>query len=224
MSHRGHFPLLPFRRRKALSPPNRAGPRCPRPLRVGASGVTLLPLLPQRHPSTLTTPEHTVELRGATLSWAGKDKSSKKHVLEVSPVTARGGDIGHPSVSTRGPQGGGNASTCPVHPTSGEGDVLGLVVVGTIGDIPGLGAKGRAVLSLSLSYGHGDVTEGHPRSWRGFSSWALHGEEVSSRPGSPGNGNNWGHRCDELGAVLSHKQVPKAAWSQPTAGSAVALP
>ncbi|XP_009882148.1 PREDICTED: rho GTPase-activating protein 27-like [Charadrius vociferus] len=43
-----------------------------------------------RHPSTLTTPEHTVELRGATLTWAGKDKSSKKHVLEVSPVTAEG--------------------------------------------------------------------------------------------------------------------------------------
>ncbi|XP_049656933.1 rho GTPase-activating protein 27 isoform X2 [Accipiter gentilis] len=36
-----------------------------------------------RHPSTLTTPEHTVELRGATLAWAGKDKSSKKHVLEL---------------------------------------------------------------------------------------------------------------------------------------------
>ncbi|PKU28226.1 rho gtpase-activating protein 27 [Limosa lapponica baueri] len=37
----------------------------------------------KRHPSTLTTPEHTVELRGATLAWAGKDKSSKKHVLEL---------------------------------------------------------------------------------------------------------------------------------------------
>ncbi|XP_075631326.1 rho GTPase-activating protein 27-like isoform X3 [Balearica regulorum gibbericeps] len=36
-----------------------------------------------RHPSTLTTPEHTVELRGATLAWASKDKSSKKHVLEL---------------------------------------------------------------------------------------------------------------------------------------------
>ncbi|XP_069733022.1 rho GTPase-activating protein 27 isoform X2 [Phaenicophaeus curvirostris] len=36
-----------------------------------------------RHPSTLTTPEHTVELRGATLTWASKDKSSKKHVLEL---------------------------------------------------------------------------------------------------------------------------------------------
>ncbi|KAM6042232.1 rho GTPase-activating protein 27 isoform 2-T2 [Chlamydotis macqueenii] len=36
-----------------------------------------------RQPSTLTTPEHTVELRGATLAWAGKDKSSKKHVLEL---------------------------------------------------------------------------------------------------------------------------------------------
>lgn len=43
-----------------------------------------VPLSPQRHPSTLTTPEHTVELRGATLTWAGRDKSSKKNVLEVS--------------------------------------------------------------------------------------------------------------------------------------------
>uniref|UniRef100_A0A8D2NIL8 Rho GTPase activating protein 27 n=1 Tax=Zosterops lateralis melanops TaxID=1220523 RepID=A0A8D2NIL8_ZOSLA len=36
-----------------------------------------------RHPSTLTTPEHTVELRGASLTWAGRDKSSKKNVLEL---------------------------------------------------------------------------------------------------------------------------------------------
>ncbi|XP_064380555.1 rho GTPase-activating protein 27 isoform X2 [Dromaius novaehollandiae] len=36
-----------------------------------------------RHPATLTTPEHTVELRGATVAWAGKDKSSKKNVLEL---------------------------------------------------------------------------------------------------------------------------------------------
>ncbi|XP_071433633.1 rho GTPase-activating protein 27 isoform X3 [Pithys albifrons albifrons] len=36
-----------------------------------------------RHPSTLTTPEHTVELRGATLAWASRDKSSKKNVLEL---------------------------------------------------------------------------------------------------------------------------------------------
>uniref|UniRef100_A0A8C6JFI6 Uncharacterized protein n=1 Tax=Melopsittacus undulatus TaxID=13146 RepID=A0A8C6JFI6_MELUD len=36
-----------------------------------------------RHPSTLTTPEHTLELRGATLAWAGRDKSSRKHVLEL---------------------------------------------------------------------------------------------------------------------------------------------
>ncbi|XP_030919496.1 rho GTPase-activating protein 27 [Geospiza fortis] len=36
-----------------------------------------------RHPSTLTTPEHTVKLRGATLTWAGRDKSSKKNVLEL---------------------------------------------------------------------------------------------------------------------------------------------
>uniref|UniRef100_A0A8C5UFC2 Rho GTPase-activating protein 27 n=1 Tax=Malurus cyaneus samueli TaxID=2593467 RepID=A0A8C5UFC2_9PASS len=36
-----------------------------------------------RHPNTLTTPEHTVELRGAALTWAGRDKSSKKNVLEL---------------------------------------------------------------------------------------------------------------------------------------------
>ncbi|KAM8795417.1 rho GTPase-activating protein 27 [Eudromia elegans] len=36
-----------------------------------------------RQPSTLSTPEHTVELRGATAAWAGKDKSSKRNVLEL---------------------------------------------------------------------------------------------------------------------------------------------
>ncbi|XP_043819797.1 rho GTPase-activating protein 27 isoform X1 [Dromiciops gliroides] len=36
-----------------------------------------------RQPSTLSTPEYTVDLRGATLSWATKDKSSKKNVLEL---------------------------------------------------------------------------------------------------------------------------------------------
>ncbi|XP_015272045.1 PREDICTED: rho GTPase-activating protein 27 [Gekko japonicus] len=36
-----------------------------------------------KHPSVLSSPEHTVDLRGATLSWAPKDKSSKKHVLEL---------------------------------------------------------------------------------------------------------------------------------------------
>uniref|UniRef100_A0A8C9N1U2 Rho GTPase activating protein 27 n=2 Tax=Serinus canaria TaxID=9135 RepID=A0A8C9N1U2_SERCA len=36
-----------------------------------------------RHPSTLTTPEHTVKLHGAALTWAGRDKSSKKNVLEL---------------------------------------------------------------------------------------------------------------------------------------------
>ncbi|XP_068517050.1 rho GTPase-activating protein 27 isoform X1 [Anas acuta] len=36
-----------------------------------------------RHPGNLTMPEHTVELRGATVTWASKDKSSKKHVLEL---------------------------------------------------------------------------------------------------------------------------------------------
>lgn len=63
------------------SPHPPAGSRCPCPLLAGA---TLIPLSPQRHPGTLTTPEHTVELRGATLTWAGRDKSSKKNVLEVS--------------------------------------------------------------------------------------------------------------------------------------------
>lgn len=36
-----------------------------------------------RQPSKLSTPEYTVELRGASLSWAPKDKSSKKNVLEL---------------------------------------------------------------------------------------------------------------------------------------------
>lgn len=44
------------------------------------------PFLPlsQRQPSKLSTPEYTVELKGASLTWAPKDKSSKKNVLEVS--------------------------------------------------------------------------------------------------------------------------------------------
>lgn len=44
------------------------------------------PFLPlsQRQPSKLSTPEYTVELKGASLAWASKDKSSKKNVLEVS--------------------------------------------------------------------------------------------------------------------------------------------
>uniref|UniRef100_A0A670JDD4 Rho GTPase activating protein 27 n=1 Tax=Podarcis muralis TaxID=64176 RepID=A0A670JDD4_PODMU len=36
-----------------------------------------------KHPSVLSSPEHTVDLSGATLSWAAKDKSSKKNVLEL---------------------------------------------------------------------------------------------------------------------------------------------
>ncbi|XP_007482550.2 rho GTPase-activating protein 27 isoform X1 [Monodelphis domestica] len=36
-----------------------------------------------RQPSNLSTPEYTVDLRGATLNWATKDKSSKKNVLEL---------------------------------------------------------------------------------------------------------------------------------------------
>ncbi|XP_029428336.1 rho GTPase-activating protein 27 isoform X2 [Rhinatrema bivittatum] len=38
--------------------------------------------------SALSTPEYTIDLRGATLSWAGRDKSSKKNVLELK---TRGG-------------------------------------------------------------------------------------------------------------------------------------
>uniref|UniRef100_A0A8C0VUV9 Rho-GAP domain-containing protein n=1 Tax=Castor canadensis TaxID=51338 RepID=A0A8C0VUV9_CASCN len=41
-----------------------------------------------RHPSKLSTPEYTVELKGASLSWAPKEKSSKKNVLEVSAQTS----------------------------------------------------------------------------------------------------------------------------------------
>ncbi|XP_036123947.1 rho GTPase-activating protein 27 isoform X1 [Molossus molossus] len=36
-----------------------------------------------RQPSKLSTPEYTVELKGASLAWAPKDKSSKKNVLEL---------------------------------------------------------------------------------------------------------------------------------------------
>lgn len=45
---------------------------------------------PQRQPSKLSTPEYTVELKGASLSWAPKDKSSKKNVLEVSRGMGKG--------------------------------------------------------------------------------------------------------------------------------------
>jgi hypothetical protein len=50
---------------------------------TSAEGSPLL-LSPQRYPSKLSTPEYTVELKGASLSWAPKEKSSKKNVLEVS--------------------------------------------------------------------------------------------------------------------------------------------
>ncbi|XP_015428005.1 PREDICTED: rho GTPase-activating protein 27 [Myotis davidii] len=36
-----------------------------------------------RQPPKLSTPEYTVELKGASLAWAPKDKSSKKNVLEL---------------------------------------------------------------------------------------------------------------------------------------------
>ncbi|XP_032313318.1 rho GTPase-activating protein 27 isoform X3 [Camelus ferus] len=36
-----------------------------------------------KQPSKLSTPEYTVELKGASLAWAPKDKSSKKNVLEL---------------------------------------------------------------------------------------------------------------------------------------------
>ncbi|KAM5135751.1 uncharacterized protein ACMZJ9_018284 isoform 2-T3 [Mantella aurantiaca] len=36
-----------------------------------------------KQPSLMTIPEHTVKLKGASLSWASKDKSSKKHVMEL---------------------------------------------------------------------------------------------------------------------------------------------
>ncbi|KAM6162940.1 rho GTPase-activating protein 27 isoform 2-T2 [Rhynchocyon petersi] len=36
-----------------------------------------------KQPSRLSTPEYTVKLKGASLAWAPKDKSSKKNVLEL---------------------------------------------------------------------------------------------------------------------------------------------
>lgn len=85
-------------------------------------------MYPQKHPGTLTTPEHTVELRGATLTWASKDKSSKKNVLEVS----RGQQEGHWSRARVHTWPTGQCHTCPVHPSSGAGNGSG-----DTGDMPG---------------------------------------------------------------------------------------
>lgn len=40
---------------------------------------------PQKFGSNQSKPEFTVDLRGASVEWASKDKSSKKHVIEVAP-------------------------------------------------------------------------------------------------------------------------------------------
>lgn len=37
----------------------------------------------QKFGSNQSKPEFTVDLRGGTVEWASKDKSSKKHVIEV---------------------------------------------------------------------------------------------------------------------------------------------
>lgn len=59
--------------------------RGPGELESGLSKLKALSFpLPQRQPPKLSTPEYTVELKGASLAWAPKDKSSKKNVLEVS--------------------------------------------------------------------------------------------------------------------------------------------
>lgn len=45
--------------------------------------LTLSPLF-QKFGSNQSKPEFTVDLRGGSVDWASKDKSSKKHVIEVS--------------------------------------------------------------------------------------------------------------------------------------------
>lgn len=44
----------------------------------------------QKFGSNQSKPEFTVDLRGASAEWASKDKSSKKHVIEV-PDSLRSG-------------------------------------------------------------------------------------------------------------------------------------
>lgn len=70
--------------------------------------IILLPS-PQRQPSKLSTPEYTVELKGASLSWAPKDKSSKKNVLEVRDWLGKGACESHyrqgPGVGAHGNEG-----------------------------------------------------------------------------------------------------------------------
>lgn len=206
-------------------PPAEQDPSVPVPCGwVPASGATLVPLLLQRHPSTLTTPEHTVELRGATLAWASKDKSSKKHVLEVRRVTAGG-----TSVTCRGPRVAREVVAMPAPTWFISPGVKGMCWGWWWWGHPLMspGWEQRDVLHCrppSLSCRHGDVTKRRPHSQRGFSTRALYGEEVSSHPGSLASGNSWGHQCNELGAVLSHNLAPKARCLQPNAGSPMALP
>lgn len=40
-------------------------------------------LLPVQFGGSQSKPEFTVDLRGGSVDWASKDKSSKKHVIEV---------------------------------------------------------------------------------------------------------------------------------------------
>lgn len=42
----------------------------------------------QKFGSNQSKPEFTVDLRGASVEWASKEKSSKKHVIEVSIASA----------------------------------------------------------------------------------------------------------------------------------------
>ena len=43
----------------------------------------------QKFGSNQSKPEFTVDLRGGSVDWASKDKSSKKHVIEVLAVMFR---------------------------------------------------------------------------------------------------------------------------------------
>lgn len=174
----------------------------------------LHPLFPQRHPSTLSTPEHTVELRGATLAWATKDKSSKKHVLEVSPVTVEGTvvtvggtvvTVGETAVTHRRPRVAMGWWHRQHPPSSSHQWWRGCSGLGGSGDgVPSLGAKGHAAGHCPFPMGRNMSPRDVPTPGGVFPLRLRTGRRFPAT-----SANSWGHWCDELGAILSHNPAPK---------------
>lgn len=52
------------------------------------SDHSLVPAPSVQFGGSQSKPEFTVDLKGGSVEWASKDKSSKKHVIEVSPPKA----------------------------------------------------------------------------------------------------------------------------------------